>query len=152
MLPSFIERILLIDDDQDDCMVFEMAVGQISETIQTTFVNDAEDILPALIESMPDIIFLDINMPKKSGLEFLNELRTQPHLKKIPVVMYSSSNEFRDITAAYGFGANLYFQKTASLSELVLSLRRILQMNWNQPDDIAAKYFVEGKYQPFSLT
>jgi DNA-binding response OmpR family regulator len=149
MFQSGIDHVLLIDDDKDDCSLFENALHKVSPDIKFDCLNHARGIDSISSSHPPDIIFLDLNIASESGLDVLDELRKINVLKRIPVVVYSGSQSSRDIAAAYGFGANLYFQKPYSLHELTEGLKKILQLDWYHPDSVTADYFKEGKYEAF---
>lgn len=146
-----LRKILLIDDDQDDCYLFTDAIKTAFPSIQLTCLNDVMDIFPYLEVKAPDLIFLDLNMPFKNGFEFLTELRTHVQFNEIPVVIFSSSNYNKDIKLAYEKGAALYFTKPTSFEELSEALISIVQMDWQKPAIITAQHYINGSYQPFSL-
>ena len=97
-----------------------------------------------------DLIFLDINLPKIDGFNCLKEIQSSAKHCRIPIVMYSSSDNPNEINAAYGFGASLYFRKPIAYIDLVNSIRDILTMKWDNPELIKKQYFVKGKYQSFT--
>lgn len=152
LLETAIQNILLIDDDDDDCYIFRKALRELSDTIGLSCLHDCDGIKHELEANLPDIIFMDINMPKKNGFECLHEIRETGHFKKVPIVMYSSSNLSVHITAAYGYGANLFYRKPAEYKTLVLALKTILELDWSDPEDITIQHFKGGKYYPFELT
>src|SRR5687767_1845612 len=102
-----IEHILLIDDDNDDCDVFGDALKTISQAITLTCKNQCEEIIPTIESFKPDLIFLDINIPRITGLECLKEIQHNAQYRKIPIVMYSSSENKKEIHIAYSIGASL---------------------------------------------
>lgn len=120
--------IFLADDDEDDRLMFSEALSEtpVNTTLQTA--NDGEKLLTLLAKStaLPDVIFLDLNMPNKNGMETLKELRQVKNLASIPVVIYSTSSNEADLEDTYRLGANLYVEKPYSYSELVLVLSEIL--------------------------
>ncbi len=144
-------RVLLIDDDQDDCYLFTEAIKSTFPAIELACVNNVIDIFPYLQIKSPEIIFLDLNMPFKNGFEFLSELRSHSQFNHIPVVIFSSSNYTKDIKLAYEKGAALYFTKPTSFEELSEAVQLILQMDWQKPAIITAQHYLDGNYQPFSL-
>ena len=133
-------NVLLADDDTDDCFFFEKALREISMTTQLTTVNDGERLMDHLsknVEKLPDVLFLDLNMPRKSGFECLTEIMESTILKDIPVVMFSTSYtldrnyEQSMIDVLYKMGAQDYIRKpgtVAELKELILhSLRKVIK-------------------------
>ena len=89
-------NILLADDDTDDCIFFENALKEICIETNLAIVHDGEQLLKYLLENSSralaiDVIFLDLNMPRKNGFESLAEIKENDNLKHIPVVMFSTS-------------------------------------------------------------
>jgi CheY-like chemotaxis protein len=120
-------HILLADDDKDDRLFFEKAVGQILITTQLTTVHDGEQLMQYLsnnAENLPSILFLDLNMPRKNGFECLLEIKENILLKDIYVIMFSTSYP-RDviyeqdmINRLYRIGAQDYIRKPSDFTEL----------------------------------
>jgi len=120
-------NILLADDDADDCFFFEKALREISIPTQLTTVNDGERLMDHLSknrEQLPDVLFLDLNMPRKSGFECLTEITENIILKDIPVVMFSTSYtldrnyEQSMIDVLYKMGAQDYIRKPGDFAKL----------------------------------
>ena len=87
-------RILLADDDNDDCTFFKNATLQLPIKTSLTAVHDGEQLINYLIENaknLPDVIFLDLSMPRKTGFECLSEIKQNPEWKDIPVFVFSTS-------------------------------------------------------------
>lgn len=145
-----IKNILLIDDDQDDYFLFGEAIKKTTFSLAITHVPNFIEAMAYLFSRIPDLIFLDLNMPFKKGLDALLELKLNKSLQHIPVVIYSSSGYIRDIKTAYERGAALYFIKPSSFEELILSLTQIINKNWNDPKAITAGYLVDDVYVPFA--
>lgn len=144
-----IQNILLIDDDKDDCEVFEQALKSISVSLQLSCVHQSETVLTAISAFQPDLIFLDINLPRVNGFDCLTEIQTTIKYAHIPIVMYSSSDNPKEINTAYGLGATIYFRKPTNFSQLVLSLKDIITMQWEAPAAIKAQYFRDDHYFPY---
>lgn len=119
--------ILLADDDKDDRFFFEKAVNEIIIATTLKTVNDGEqlmDYLFATLNHLPDILFLDLNMPRKTGFECLTEIKGDKDLKDIPVIMFSTSYP-RDlvyeqdmISRLYRIGAQNYIRKPGEYIKL----------------------------------
>ncbi len=108
-------HILLADDDIDDRYFFEKVVKSLSYSLTFSTVIDGEELLFYLHANenhLPDVLFLDLNMPKKNGSECLVEIKQHPKLKDLPVIIYSTSvrNEMADLL--YSNGAHYYIRKT----------------------------------------
>jgi len=115
-------NILLADDDIDDCDFFKKALEAVPKETHLTIVHDGEQLMNYLSENsenLPDILFLDINMPRKNGFECLEEIKQNEKLKDLPVVMYSTTNLPDKISILFQTGANVYVRKPSDFSELV---------------------------------
>jgi CheY-like chemotaxis protein len=114
-------NILLIDDDEDDRVLFSEVVCEIDSSIECSTINNAEAALNRL-RSMtyprPDVIFLDLNMPKIDGLQCLKELKSDRSLMDIPVVIYTTSCLEQDIKKALKLGADTFITKPVSFGEV----------------------------------
>jgi CheY-like chemotaxis protein len=122
-------NILLADDDADDRLFFKEAMDEINIGTMVSVVNDGSKLIEYLNQSneyLPDIIFLDINMPVKNGLECLRELREDLRFKDIHIVIYSTSGADKDIEEAYNCGANMYLKKPGDFAQLKASLANVL--------------------------
>lgn len=125
--------ILLIDDDEEDQEIFLDALKQIDPQLQCSFANDGEQAMSllggdALIK--PDLMFIDMNMPKLNGKQVLSELKNSGNLFDIPVVMYSTFFGPKDIDEITTLGAVHYMVKATKFSDLCNSLRHILSTRW----------------------
>ncbi|MEN2399174.1 response regulator [Flavobacterium sp. MC2016-06] len=121
------KNILQIDDDSDDCELFLEAVEAISSAKYTAIYNSVEA-LQKLIhqEIVPDVIFLDLNMPIMSGLEFLTEIKKEEKLKEIPVIIFSTSQLDDIIREAKEHGAEDFISKPNNFNDLKKILSRYL--------------------------
>lgn len=136
-------RILIADDDEDDRQLFEEAISHIDPVIS---VETAENGMK-LIEMMekgtrPEIIFLDLNMPGKTGKECLAEIRQHSEWKHIPVFIYSTSANKKDIVETYSGGANLYLLKPTSFADLIRVIRKAFSFDWELNPRIGQNDFV----------
>lgn len=124
--------ILLADDDEDDRMLTADAlrISKLANTLST--VNDGEELMdylyhrgryaPPASSPKPGLLLLDLNMPRKDGREALREIKADPQLKSIPVVVLTTSKAEEDIERAYNLGANSFIVKPVSFDGLVKSL------------------------------
>ena len=120
-------RIVLIDDDHDDCELFSETVKALNADAHcSTFQNSPEAIDLLLSGTIsPDIIFLDVNMPRMNGRECLHSIKADSQLKVIPVVMYSTSNDPKEIKYFMSLGAS-YVSKPNTIEELARLLEPFL--------------------------
>ena len=121
--------ILLVDDDMEDIYGTKRAFKQSKFTNEFRYVQNYEDLMEYLgnegrfadedSNPRPHIILLDINMPKKSGLEILEELRKVEKYKSIPIVMLTTSENENDIAESYGLGANSFITKPVTMEGML---------------------------------
>ncbi len=114
-------NILLADDDADDCSFFQQALKELPIASKLVTVNDGDQLMKYLAENtehLPHVLFLDINMPRKSGMECLSEIRQNEKLKNLPVVMFSTSNSWDTINLLFKSGANVYIHKPNDFAQL----------------------------------
>lgn len=112
-------NILQIDDDSDDCELFMEALESVSMATYTA-IHDPVEALRKLMqgEISPDVIFLDLNMPLMSGLEFLNEIKKEEGLKEIPIIIFSTSQLDDIIREAIAHGADDFISKPNNFNDL----------------------------------
>lgn len=125
-------HILLADDDEDDRMFFSDVLKDISSAIKLTTAHDGDHLMQLLkkLGSLPDLIFLDLNMPVKNGYECLREIRQNPYLKRLPVVVLSTTSQEESVQKVYEGGADLYVCKPTAENILNKIIQRILSINW----------------------
>ena len=124
-------NILLADDDVDDCHFFKEALESLPQTTKLTTVNNGDELMTYLTENterLPHVLFLDINMPRKNGFECLAEIKSNEHLKDLPVVMYSTSGSKDKINVLFNTGADVYIRKPSNFSQLVQVIHHALPM------------------------
>ena len=145
------KNIWLAEDDLDDQEIFDDALKQILPNALLTMAANGEELLKKLnaAAEVPDILFLDINMPYQNGLSCLVEIRINRRFSKLPIVMFTGSQSPMDMEKAYDNGANLYYTKPASIKELMEGLADLCKMNWEDPFTITRNHFVNNKYTTF---
>ena len=124
----------IVDDDLDDQELFVEAVSEVDKSIECISVSSCEDALDMLKNNkvpLPDIIFLDLNMPRLNGKQCLSELKRLSHLKHIPVIIYSTSSEKRDIEETSRLGAAHFLTKPSKFKELCTALDFVVSKEWN---------------------
>jgi CheY-like chemotaxis protein len=127
------KSILVVDDDADDRDLFAEALQEIDQTIFCGFAKDgyeALDILSRPENALPDFIFLDLNMPRLSGNQFLALVKKSERLQKIPVVIFSTSVFKVEADEARLLGAILFLKKPSTFTDLVNGLREIITNKW----------------------
>lgn len=128
-------RILLADDDDDDCMLAQEALAESDGAFDLRVVRDGEELMDYLhhrgnyaianLAPRPNLILLDLNMPKKDGREALKEIKGNERLRQIPVVILTTSNAEEDVHRCYELGANSFIIKPFSFQDLVQVMRMI---------------------------
>ena len=121
--------ILMAEDDPDDRLLSKEALEEAHLTNQLQFVVDGEELMDYLYQRgkytdpaqapRPGLILLDLNMPKKDGREALEEIKVEPNLRCIPVVVLTTSKAEEDILRSYELGVSGYVTKPVTLPELV---------------------------------
>lgn len=122
-------HILLADDDIDDCDFFQDAIYELEIQYDLKVIHNGVDLMAYLLfdpEVFPDIIFLDLNMPKKSGSECVTEIKSSSKLSHIPVVIYSTSLDHSVLENLQELGANYYIQKPAEFSGIKNVIQKAL--------------------------
>lgn len=144
-----INTVLLSEDNLEQCFFFKKALKEILPSIQFSEVHDGEELLSFLENYLPDLLFLDLVMPCKNGIQCIKEIREDRRYDALPIIVYTVSKRENAIQTTYGLGANLFFSKPKEYSDLVSSLKVILSMNWSHPGLITKQYFQDNKYVPF---
>jgi len=146
---ELIQTLILADDDEDDRDIFRDVIEQINPKIKVQIVSNGISLIDLLKHYAPDLLFLDLEMPHKNGLECLSEMRANPRLKDLPVVVFSSTTRPANIQAAYDMGADLFLIKEASFQEYTSSLKAILQLDWKDRLKIKHQHLVNNRYVAF---
>lgn len=126
-------HILLADDDEDDRLFFRDAFDEIKINTRVETVNDGVELMDYLARpgiTLPHILFLDLNMPRKNGMDCLRELKRIDYLKDIAVVIYSTSASDQDIEETFVQGANVYLKKPNDFKTLRKTLEAVITTNW----------------------
>ena len=122
MLPqNTIKNIMLADDDEDDCLFFKDALDELSLNTSFTAVHDGEQLmkyLETVSTNLPDVLFLDLNMPRKNGFDCFIEIKKHPLLQALPVIIYSTSYDIETVNQLYDEGAHYYICKPVNYEEL----------------------------------
>ncbi len=128
-----IVEILLVDDDRDDRSIFSDALSELKMETSLTMLEDGRNLVAYLEDPKtrrPDILFLDLNMPYKSGVECLREIRAIDKYKDLSVAIYSTSNSEKDMEDTFINGANIYIRKPNDFTALKKVLTEVLSINW----------------------
>ncbi|WP_440880914.1 response regulator [Tenacibaculum sp. C7A-26P2] len=119
-------KILLVEDDEIEKLKFERALKKISSPHTVIKAANGEEALSICRDILPNLILLDLNMPKMNGLEFLDILRADENLKFVPTVIFSTSNNHQDMINAYKVGIAGYVVKPLHYSDYVNQIEKII--------------------------
>ncbi|PWB27015.1 response regulator [Flavobacterium sp. HTF] len=134
-------NLLLADDDEDDCAFFKEALDELHLPVSLVTVNDGVQLMDFLseksVDNLPDILFLDLNMPRKNGSECLTEIKKIEKLQQLPVIIFSTSLDINIVDLMYEKGAMHYIRKPGDFSQLKKVIGNALAVttenNFNQP-------------------
>ena len=128
------KRILLVDDDEDDQVIFLDALSEITGDVECITASNGADAITNLktLIPAPSIIFLDLNMPFMNGFECLEQIKKDERYKKIPVIIFTTSNSRADEIRTKEMGAELFFTKTPDFKLLKSKLREILTTDFSR--------------------
>ncbi len=125
-------EILLVEDNQGDIRLTQEAFKEGKVLNNMSVVEDGEQAILYLRKQgkfvdavIPDIILLDLNLPKKDGRQVLHEIKTEPHLKRIPVIILTTSAAEQDILEAYDNNANCYIRKPVDLNKFIEVVQKV---------------------------
>lgn len=145
--------ILMADDDPDDRMLTEEAWEENQLANELYFVEDGEQLLDYLHrrgeyahlfgEPLPDLILLDLNMPKKDGRESLKEIKATPNLRRIPIVILTTSKAEEDILRTYDLGASSFITKPVTFEALV-DMVKTLAKYWFEVVELPPEQVKQG--------
>ena len=129
--------ILIVEDDEDDYFLITNSMQNSEFDCDVRWVKDGEEAMNYLLRQnewqdplkspIPSLILLDINMPKKNGLEVLQEMKKNPALKNLFTVIFTSSKNKDNILSAYSLGANSYIQKPSQIEKFKTGIQMILE-------------------------
>ncbi len=126
-------HVVLADDDEDDRLFFTEAFDELKIKTKVETYKDGVDLMHWLIQTdvlIPNILFLDLNMPKKSGLECLKEIKKLDKFKNMAIAIYSTSSSEEDIENTFVNGANIYIKKPNDFKTLIKVLSDVVTINW----------------------
>lgn len=148
----FQNHVILADDDQDHAFLFERILKKVDPDKRLTIAKDGSELLTLLSTTIPDLLFLDLNMPCKNGIECLREIRSNPNLAHLPIIVYSSSSRMTDIQRAYINKADLYMVKPFHTDHLCNALSSVLKIDLKKTTALKNHYFINNTFVPFTAT
>jgi CheY-like chemotaxis protein len=125
-------RVLLADDDEDDRLLFEDALKDLGYSTFLTLAKNGVELMEFLFRKdniLPDILFLDLNMPLKNGVECLNEIRTDQNFDDLVIVIYTTSLNQDTVDKLFRNQADYYIQKPADYDDLKKVIKKALDLS-----------------------
>lgn len=124
-------HVLFVDDDTDESYLFNEALEHAGLNIQLSKAKNGNELLTYLhTKPLPDLVFMDLNMPYKDGLEALAEVRKDSRFNRLPLVIYSSTKNDFQVETSYTHGANLYVVKPNNFDTMVQIVKKVCTMDW----------------------
>src|SRR5690606_28293145 len=114
-------NILLADDDMADCLLFRDALEELPISAHLTTVHNGEELIEVLTDKgikLPDVLFLDLNMPRKNGFISLGEIKRSTGLQNLPVIIFSTSSDLETVKRVFRDAAHYYICKPVDFSQL----------------------------------
>ncbi|ABG59166.1 response regulator [Cytophaga hutchinsonii] len=127
------KNIYLADDDEDDRLFFRDALSEVCKEMRLTIAKDGVELMDILYlppSPLPDVIFLDLNMPVKNGFECLEEIKKSELLKHLPIIIFSTTVQEEAVNKVYKEGANFYICKPDNFNHLKKALKKVLSIDW----------------------
>jgi len=126
------KKILMAEDDEDDVDLFKDVLTDLAVDVKLQVAVNGVELMKILEEAevLPELIFLDLNMPLKNGMLCLQEIKANPRWKNIKVVILSTSSNQDQIKTAYDKGADFYMTKSASYTDFKNAVAACLHKNW----------------------
>lgn len=124
--------VFYLDDDQEDLLFFKDAASLVAKEVKVKTRTNSDELLHDLQNPppVPSAIFLDINMPKRNGLDVLTSIRNKSEFDHIPVIIFTTSNSPDVIDKSKQLGANLFITKPTNFSDLKKAIRYTLDLDW----------------------
>jgi CheY-like chemotaxis protein len=142
-------RILLADDDEADCLLFKDALEELPVSAHLTIVHNGEQLIDELSRKgskLPDVLFLDLNMPRKSGFASLGEIKRNTELQDLPVIIFSTSSDLESVKRVFRDAAHYYITKPVEFSQLKKVIYEALTLitQENNPLPLEDNFMITG--------
>lgn len=133
-------HLLLAEDDEDDCLFFKDALDDLTQSFSLQIVKNGIELMQWLSANkhhLPDVVFLDLNMPLKNGFDCLSEIKREKDFQQLPVIIFSTSADREVVNVLHGLGAHYYIRKPGDFSALKRiihhSILRVISSDRLQP-------------------
>jgi CheY-like chemotaxis protein len=142
-------HILLADDDKTDCLLFKDALEELPVSARLSIVYNGEELMEELTKpgsKLPDVLFLDLNMPRKSGFASLGEIKRNAELQDLPVVIFSTSSDLESVKRVFRDAAHYYITKPVEFSQLKKVIYEALTLitQENNPLPLEDNFLITG--------
>jgi len=141
-------NIILADDDTADCLLFKEALEELPVSARLTIVHNGELLMEELAKKgkLPDVLFLDLNMPRKNGFASLGEIKRSTELQDLPVIIFSTASEAETVKNVFRDAAHYYICKPADFSQLKKAIYEALTLitQNNTPLPGKEKFMITG--------
>jgi CheY-like chemotaxis protein len=131
-----------VDDDPEEFELFETAMAEVRPGVNLVHSDGCSNLLDAVVEHNPDIVFIDINMPAINGIECLKDIRSKKEFRDLPIIMYSTSNSRIHIQQSFENNANFYIVKPHSLRGIREALEKVIDIDWKSNTKPSLNNFV----------
>ncbi len=142
-------NILLADDDNADCLLFKDALEELPLSARLTIVHNGEQVIEELTKKgnkLPDVLFLDLNMPRKNGFATLGLIKRDNELENLPVIIFSTASEQDTVNKVFRDAAHYYITKPVDFSQLKKVIYEALTLitQKNNPLALEDKFIITG--------
>lgn len=136
--------IFYAEDDRDDQEFFKDALGNINNDAEVHFQNHGEELLHDLRYNsvLPSLIFLDLNLPRRTGFEVLQEIRENEEFNQIPIIVLSTACDPVSTHRAKNLGANLFLTKPTTMNQYTALMRVVLSMDWSDVSKFRQPFYI----------
>jgi DNA-binding NarL/FixJ family response regulator len=145
-----IRSIFITDDDEDDQGMLKDALKDISPAYKIETFRTCAELFAMLEHFTADMLFVDLDMPGKNGLQCIKDIKANDTTAKVPIVVFSSTSRESNIEVAYQAGAHLFMVKPSSYFGLINTLRKVLSLDWSIPEEVKSNQYINEKYLPFA--
>lgn len=142
-------NILLADDDKADCLLFKEALEELPVSAMLTIVHNGEQLIEEITRKgsqFPDVLFLDLNMPRKNGLATLGEIKRNTDLQNLPVIIFSTASDVESVKNVFRNAAHYYICKPPDFSQLKKVIYEALTLirQKNNPLPLRENFVITG--------
>lgn len=141
--------ILIIDHDEDDCSIFREVIAEVSPRTETVIQQDAGRLMEVIERTKPTLIFIEYNLCRENGIEWVRRLKAHPVFRSIPVVMWSTSRLLSVAAAAFTAGVQNFHEKPWEVNVWVQKIKKVLQQNRIELSSLAGFLPENDSFSPY---